>query len=168
MQDDPPSLTSNPIALNARTLDGTIENQPSLEEISQCRNFLSATNSKVLYRRSQLIEITIGVNELHTFLVDELYFDENDECNAMVLVLGRYNGDVDDNIFAYILIYLQKKELGFKDIALLNEIALLRCFQSEKQYWTQSLVCQNKNYIYERCSKCRGKTFNVMKDHSTL
>ena len=70
--------------------------------------------------------------------------------NAVVLVLGQYDGEVDDNTFACILLYLLSDNMHDSDVALLQSIALHPCSECGERKSTSSYVCDERKYLYQR------------------
>ena len=131
-------------------------------------DFLRTVNLKVMFHRTVGSFEYPSMEQLHHYLIEEMFFSAWKVNNAVVLILDQYEGEVDDNMFACILLYLLSDNLHDSGVALLQTIALPSCSECGERKSTESYVSHERKYLYQRCSNCRSSCIARNTDLSIL
>ncbi len=110
-----------------------VEEEPDHHHSTDSHDFLRMTNPKVLFCRTIGGGSSISIDQLQFYLIQELLFTKVQVTNATTLILGQYDCEIDDNMFACVLLYLLSTESDARDVALLHSLALPSCSTCAKR-----------------------------------
>ncbi len=116
---------------------------------------LRSVNPKVLYHRPLFAPTIPHLTDVQDYFHMPIQIHSEIQSSTN-LVVGDYDGCLDDNVFTVILFVLTQQNLNRSEMCELQRVALPTCSRCRKLRIALEYTTQNRNLLYELCNKCRG------------